>query len=164
MKALLFILLFSSTSLSLHEIHVSKCLIKYHEETAAIQISMHIFLDDLENALRSLGGKNLNICTGKEKDDAEDFIIAYVANQFEIKQDGITLTPDYIGKEISEDLEAVWIYLEIPEVTAKGTLEIRNEILLDLFDDQRNITSVKLPSSKEYFLFQKGESIEKLSF
>jgi hypothetical protein len=125
---------------------------------------MHIFLDDLELALEKQGANNLYLCTDKEDPKAVDHIMSYLDKQFYIKQDGENLKSHFVGKEISEDLAAVWLYLEIRKIIPSGQLEIRNEVLLDQFDDQKNVTSVKLPTSSEYFLFQKGESTDKLSF
>ena len=160
----LFLFIFSLSASSAHEFHVSKCLIKYNEASSSLEISMHIFLDDLEDALEINGIKNLYLCTENEAVGAEDHIVAYLARQFQVKLNGIDLELNFIGKELSDDLAAVWCYLEIYDITPEGELEISNEILFDLFDDQKNITSVKLPSGNEYFLFQKGDSTEKLKF
>ncbi len=158
------LVIFSFSANNAHDFHISKCLIKYNEASTSLEISLHIFIDDFEEALESYGAKDLNLCTEKESDTAEDYMIEYLSLQFHIKQNGILLEPYFLGKEISDDLAAVWCYFEIPDIQAEGELEIKNEILLDMFNDQKNITSVKLLSVSEYFLFHKGKSIEKIKF
>ena len=83
---LITLIFFGLSFTSSHDFHVSKCLIKYDENSESIQISMHIFLDDLENAIAKRGGPSLFIGTKKEAQNAGDFIIEYIVDQFKIKQ------------------------------------------------------------------------------
>ena len=96
----------------LHDIHLSKCLLEVNESDEAVQISMHIFIDDLEEALRRQGADNLYICTEKEAEEAETHIFDYLQAQFRIELDGQEKAYEFIGKEPSEDLMGVWCYLE----------------------------------------------------
>lgn len=148
-----------------HQFHVSKCLIEYSPEDQAIQISMHIFIDDLEDALRLKGVDQLYICTEKEADKAEQYLEAYLRQQFSLKVNDQAIEYTFLGKEISEDLAAVWCYFEIPNVSQIASLSVRNEILLDLYDDQKNITQIIGPNSKQgFFMFQKGASQDSVTF
>lgn len=170
MTNILFILLatfstFEKTTLEAHQFHVSKAQVEYSAESEALQISLHIFLDDLEFALEEKGASNLFLCSEREAENAEEMLQKYLSQQFQIKIDGTTQTYQYIGKEISEDLAAVWCYFEIPKITAPKSIEVTNEILMDLYDDQKNIVHIIGPDNAQgYFMFQKGNSTDKVEF
>jgi hypothetical protein len=149
----------------LHKFHVSKCLVEFNEPEQALQMSMHIFLDDLEEALRKKGADDLFICTKMESEDAEVHMSQYVANNFIIEVNGEVLEYEFLGKEPSEDLQGVWCYLEILNVTSVKNLKITNNILLEVYDDQKNVISIIGPDRRKgMMLLQRGQSSEEVSF
>jgi hypothetical protein len=149
----------------LHKFHVSKCLVEFNEAEQALQMSMHIFLDDLEEALRKKGADDLFICTKMESEDAEVYMSQYVANNFIIEVNGEVLEYEFLGKEPSEDLQGVWCYLEILNVTSVKNLKITNNILLEVYDDQKNVISIIGPDRRKgMMLLQRGQSSEEVSF
>jgi len=140
---------------AIHEFHLSKCEMVYSEEEQALQISMHIFIDDLEDALKERGHDSLYICTKKEHELAEFYIKDYLDDQFVIHTNDILHKSEFVGKEASSDFAAVWCYMEIPNFPLEGQVVITNQVLMDQFDDQKNITSIKLPGGiKEHYLFE----------
>lgn len=148
-----------------HQFHVSKCLIEYNSEESAIQISMHLFIDDTEEALRRKGFDKLFICSEKESETAEEHLGAYLIQQLRLEVDGKTLTPTFLGKEVTEDFLGMWCYLEITGVKSPKEITIINEVLMDTFEDQKNIVNVIGPGNqKGMFLFQKGETKESMAW
>ncbi|MFT4667524.1 MAG: hypothetical protein ACI8YQ_002405 [Polaribacter sp.] len=157
--------LFLSGNPAAHEIHISKCQVEYSEEDKAIQVTMHIYLDDLEEILRKKGADKLFICTELETEGAEEYLIAYLRKQFQMEVNDKVVEFNFIGKEPSGDLLAAWCYLEFPNITELKNLTIENEVLMDLYDDQKNIVSIMAPGNQQgYFLFEKGSAIETMSF
>ncbi len=157
--------LFLSGNSAAHEIHISKCQVEYSEADKAIQVTMHIYLDDLEEILRKKGADKLFICTEKETEGADKHLIAYLREQFQIEVNNKVADFTFIGKEPSEDLLATWCYLEFPNIEELKNLTIENEVLMDLYDDQKNIVSVMAPGNQQgYFLFEKGSAVETMSF
>lgn len=137
-----------------HEFHLSKCDIIYSQEEKAVQISLQMFIDDLELALAAEGYENLGICTPKETSEAEEIIHSYVSEHLQLSIDGVPLDLAWVGKEISEDLAGVWCYLEVYPNEPKHRIDVRNNILVDIFADQRNIVKlVYNPELKAHFLF-----------
>lgn len=142
-----------------HEFHFSRCEIDYSKEDDALQISLRIFIDDLEEAIlkeKKIG--DLKLCTKKESDNAEEVLLEYLKSKFIINIDGTLGELNFIGKETSDDLMAVWCYFEVPNASPKNEILIENNVLMELFDDQKNMVVLKVESSKEHFLFQKGDS------
>ncbi len=155
---ILFLLVSTSASVeNVHQFHVSKCSIEYSKNDKAVQIMMQIFIDDLEEALREQGVDHLFLGTDKEAENADDYIQKYFAQKFNLTINKKAKTPEYLGKEVSEDLSALWFYLEIPKVKKLKEVTIFNAILMDIFEDQKNIINVKGPDKQTgYFMFVKG--------
>ncbi|MEZ5042236.1 MAG: DUF6702 family protein [Saprospiraceae bacterium] len=150
---------------SLHDFHLSKCLIEYNTTDQAIQISMQVFIDDLEEALRREGKDHLALCTPKEAPDAEQHFQNYLLEHFHLAVNGQEVTYNYLGKEISEDLSSLWCYLEIEAVTNINSIKVSNDLLMETFEDQQNIISIKGPNNQSgMWLFKKGSSSNTVSF
>jgi len=130
-----------------HEFHISKCIMEYAPSEKSFQIMMHLFIDDFELALSERGSKNLRLCTDKEKEGSDEIILAYLQDHFAVTINNKYSPYNYIGKENSEDLIGVWIYLEIEEVIDIAEVKIQNDIFTELFDDQNNIVQIKVPGS-----------------
>ena len=139
-----FLLLTSFSETELHEFHLSRTTINYDSEEMAIQISTSIFIDDLELALKENGHDSLKICTLKEKEDAEIFMHEYLNEHLQIEIDGLALNLSFLGKEPSDDLMAVWCYLEAYDVPSFSEIKVSNTILNTQFDDQKNITVIQI--------------------
>ena len=147
-----------------HDIHISKCDIKYNTEVPALQITVHIYIDDLEESLTSDGIEKLHILTEKESADADYHIENYINKHLVIKADGEELSAVYLGKEISEDFMAAWCYLEVSGVEGVEDIEISYDALMELYDDQRNIVTIKKDEErKAYLLFDKESYTETVS-
>lgn len=146
-----------------HEFHLSRTTINYDTEEKAIQISTSIFIDDLELALKENGYDSLKICTRKEKENAEFLIHEYLNEHLVINIDGAELAFSFLGKELSDDLAAVWCYLEVYDVSDFKETSITNTILIDQFDDQKNITMVQIDKERiAHILFTRDNTFEKV--
>lgn len=156
---------FSTNDKGDHEFHISKCQIDYSEKEKALQITVHLFIDDLEEALSQQGADKLFICTEKEDEKAEEYIYKYFQQRFKIRLEDEEINYTFLGKEMSEDMIAVWCYLEVKDVESINKMHIKNGMLMEAFEDQKNIISIVGPNkSKGYFLFDKGKNEETVSF
>ncbi len=136
-----------------HPFHVSKTDVVYVEKSSSIQITMHIFIDDLEKAFRQRGIENLRIGTDKESTMCNQFIQEYLKQKFKIKVNTQFIDYQWIGKENSDDFAAIYCYLEIKNVTALNRVEVISDLMTDVFSDQQNIISVVGTQQKKgYFL------------
>jgi len=150
---------------AIHKFHVSKCLMEYKTQEKSLQISLHIFIDDLEIALENRGATNLQLCTEKEAPKSEEYLFRYLQEKFKVEVNQQVVEFQWIGKEISDDFAGVWCYMEAPNIEKMNSLQVANKVLLDTFDDQKNIVRIKGPNGKEGFLmFAKGDEMEKVKF
>lgn len=125
-----------------HDFHVSRTRIEYGAAQKEWQITLHVFIDDLELALAEKGSPKLYLGTKRETEEADRYIQNYLQQYFHLSADEQALEWQWLGKEMSEDLTAFWIYLYVPDANPNLPLGIRNKLLLDLFDDQQNMIQV----------------------
>jgi len=160
----LMFLIFGAAASDAHEFHLSKTTINYDTEEMAIQISTSIFIDDLELALlEEYDQDSLKICTRKEREDAEQWIHEYLKEKLIVRIDDAELELTFLGKEQSDDLAAVWCYLEAYEVPEFREISVTNTILTSQFDDQKNITMVQVDKKRiAHILFTTDKTFEKV--
>jgi hypothetical protein len=166
MTTLLFQLLFllSVVQPDVHDFHVSKCVIDFRPQEKALQISLHLFIDDLEEALRQQGHHDLLICTERESAQAETYIQNYLTQRLQLFINGKSSDFTFIGKEISDDLSGVWCYLEVTGVEVFNRIRVKNTLLFEIFDDQKNIVSIMGPNHRSTLLFQEGQEWKAVEF
>lgn len=153
---LLLPLLFLSDIGTVHDFHVSRTRIEYGAEQSEWQITLHLFIDDLELALEEKGSPKLYLGTKRESAEADQYIQSYLEQYVKLFTNDEVLEWQWLGKEVSEDLTAFWIYLYVPEADAKAPLRVRNKIFFDLYDDQQNMIQVADGSgrTKSYLFHQ----------
>lgn len=156
--------LFSFHSLPFHEFHLSKSEIKYVQSLDQVQISVHIFIDDLEASLKDQGIDSLYIGTEKEAKLADQVIADYIDDHLQVNTMSDTYEARYVGKELSEDLIAIWCHLAIDSIGQCEDMVIKNDILLEKFEDQKNIVAFSTESgNKDYFIFDLVDQEKKFS-
>lgn len=135
-----------------HPMHISICDIYYNDSNNTLEISQKVFLDDLELALE----KN-NIYPYKITDsltaNLHQSISKYFNQNLKIVIDQKSYKINYVGAEIEED--AVWCYFEIIDVSFFKKIKLFNGVFLDIYDDQRNITNLKMKGYNSSCLFHK---------
>ncbi|WP_367390952.1 DUF6702 family protein [Lewinella sp. LCG006] len=154
---LIFSLFFLEVPLAdLHEFHVSRARIEYAGDAKEWQISLHIFIDDLEAALAEKGTKDLFLGTAREQATADEYLQAYLQRYFKLYNGDQQLQWEWLGKETSDDLTAFWIYLYVPNARPDQPLKVHNKILLDMYRDQQNMVQVKGAKGnlKNYLFYQ----------
>lgn len=149
-----------SASRSAHDFHASVTQMHYNPKEKAFEISIRVFTDDLEKGLTETTGRKIELGPN-DKNDAiiETYIrsrFVYTTPQKQVKQ------LEYVGHEIEAD--ANWIYLQLPfSEPFRGGL-LKQNILMEMFDDQVNMVNVQYQSQKKTFVFRKNQPIQDISF
>jgi hypothetical protein len=79
--------------------------------------------------------------TDHEPPQADSLLFRYILKNFQVRLDGQSRRPVFIGKEV--ELDVTWCYVEIEHVDDFTILEITNKMLTELFEDQSNIVNVR---------------------
>jgi len=132
---------------SFHPYYVSVTDIKYNEKEKTLQVSCRTFTDNLEDALRKLYKKQVDVLHPKDKKEIENLLTDYINKHVKIKVNGKLQTLTFIGYEKEE--EAVWSYMEIKNIENPKTLIVENAILYDYLPQQINMVHVEVKEKKE---------------
>lgn len=114
-------------------------------------MTIHSFIDDIELALQQYSEEDMKLFQASESVDADSILQVYFQEHFTLSIDGIPVAYDYIGREESDDIMGIYTYLEILDIPNFETVEFSNSILLDTYEDQRNITVVKADNKPKAF-------------
>ena len=157
MKNYFFLLVLPLLAFSVaHKFYVSVTNVNYSEKDDAFQITTRIFIDDLEDVLKERYGIEGRLATDNESTIAHEYVEKYLRTKFVVRLNGEQVTYDFLGKKYDDDV--VICYIELPRVGLETlkTLELENEILTDLFDEQKNIVHVKWHGNKRSFILIKS--------
>ncbi len=134
-----------------HDFHMSKSDFHYKTQQNSIQMTVHIFIDDLELAISDNTSVELKLFSKNEAEASDSLINNYLLEQLLINLDGERMIPQYLGREMSDDLSGIWIYLEGSDLKPFKNCRIENRILLETFDDQQNIINLKVDNKLKAF-------------
>lgn len=150
----IYTLLLALSSLFIHDYHFGYTEMNYNKSNKSIETSIKLFTDDLELALSSEYMSKVNLNTKEEIAISEELIEQYFVKNFNITINNQIKTATYIGREYEEDV--IWVYLEYSNVKKIKEFEVTNSLLLESFDDQKNIFSIKILGKSYSPILEKG--------
>ena len=149
-------------SFTLHKYYLSLTKIDYVKESKSIQITMRIFIDDLESTLNKINNKSFELDTKTELEDANIYIEKYLLKQFEVNINGSLKNYKYLGKKYENDV--VFLFAEIENISVIKSIEIKNRILIDDFPEQQNIIKLNINNNKKSFILTSKDDKDLLKF
>jgi hypothetical protein len=148
-----------------HAFHLSKTDMVFQPKEKTLQITMHLFIDDLEIALEKQGKKSLLIGTEKEKSGTNELITNYLQQNLNLTINNKKMPFSFVGKEPTTDRQALWIYLEVKNLKNIKSLTVENKVLTEVHADQKNMVQIMVPSKKaNSFVLEKGKTTETAKF
>jgi len=145
---LLILPLFAFTAV--HKYYVSVTQIEYLEDRESVQIITRIFIDDFENVLRERYDSSLVLNDNRDEDEIDKYIEKYLSSRILVNINNTPVTIKYLGKKYTDDIANC--YLEITNVKTINSFEIKNEVLFDIFPDQKNIVRTHINSKNKSFI------------
>ena len=146
---LFFLTLITISCFALHKFYVSTTSIKYIPEDRSLQITVQVFTDDFEFTLqKKSSGIKLNPDNKVELVDS--LIKKYFIKNLVFKSKDSILQFDYLGKIYRNDLLVA--YLEILLDSTITNFDVKNTLLFDFTDDQKNILHFRSRGRRKSFL------------
>ncbi|NND06744.1 MAG: hypothetical protein HKN87_10220 [Saprospiraceae bacterium] len=145
------------TALPLHDFHMSKTEVNYNDSSHSLEVSVHVFIDDLESAILQSGVDSLFLATSKEHQHADLHISEYLRTHFSVDVNGKSIPLVFLGKEESPDLLAFWCYLEGVDVPFPTLVSLSNDVLTEVFDDQQNMVVFTSPGYRKFELLNRAK-------
>jgi hypothetical protein len=147
-----------------HKFYVSVTNVEYYDKGKALQITSRVFIDDFEKALEERYEVKTLLGTPKEILNAEVYIEKYLKAKFLVKINGEVVRYQFLGKKYDNDI--MICFLEIPEIALSqlNSIEIQNELLMDIFEEQKNILHYKILEKKKSFVLIRENNKGMLNF
>ncbi|MFD2034347.1 DUF6702 family protein [Belliella marina] len=137
----------------MHPFYISLTDIRYNDASNTIEVAQKIFWDDLERGLGETFKTKVDFLNPSSQEHLAEMLRKYVTQHNVIMVNGKTIKLSYVGYEIEED--AAWIYLEGFDVDFPKTVNIRNTILIEQFDDQQNIVNFYIGKKPKSLILHK---------
>jgi hypothetical protein len=131
-----------------HPLYLSNTVIRYDDDRKLLQVRAQIFEEDLDQILDIGYGANIN---DTKNPNIQKYINEYVWNNLKIKIDGKE-RKDYVFIKRSKNYDAIILEYEIrnvPQRPKKISAEVT--FLMELFEEQTNIVSFIIGSTKKSF-------------
>lgn len=133
-------LTFCATVLS-HPFFISMTDINYNNKSKEVEVSVRIFTDDFEKALRKNCNCKVDLFARTDKNANEKLVINYILKHLQIKVDRQSCNLEFAGYE--QEQESTWNYFVVKNVNQVKTLEITNTLLYDYREEQINMLHIK---------------------
>ncbi len=144
---------------SAHRYHATISSVSFNDRTGSIEVIHQIFSHDVEYILSKYAGQTVQI--GAE--DMDDMLRAYVENAFALYDKGGAPIPlEWVGAEI--DVSNVWVYMERPDAMGLDGVSVRDELMVDLYEDQVNTVNLEQGGELKTLIFQREDGIQESGF
>lgn len=122
-----------------HPFHVSITELEIKQDT--LQISLRIFTDDLEEALK--GMSNEKVFLNDPSQPRRNFVLIrdYLFKNFAFANAAKSDQIEWLGHELEDDV--CWIYGQVAVSPEQRILFVRNSVITEVFDNQQNIIHLK---------------------
>lgn len=151
--------------LSLHPMYISLALVDHNPKTETIDITLKVFTDDLQDAIRKQSSReDLFIGYDDELPAVDSLIQVYFQEELIFMPNGSKEASimKFIGKEI--ELDVTWCYFQIANVKDIQELSAHCEIFTELFPSQTTIMHVKRNGKEKSMLFNRERTDQSVQF
>ncbi|WP_062053051.1 DUF6702 family protein [Aquimarina longa] len=146
---------------TIHKFYVSVTQVEYNEQQESLQIISRIFIDDIKELLKERYDVTIEVGE-KEDTKIDEYLSLYISKKLKFTVNDKEVPFTFIGKEYEDDL--IICYLEIEHISFLETIEVTNQILMDLFEEQQNIIHVKKNNQRKSLILQKEKHLGVLNF
>lgn len=168
MRLLPVILFFlTAPSLQAHSVHTATAEAEYNPQTKKLEVSLTVFINDLETALIRQSEQEMRI----DKTPAADFdaqVLAYLKKTFVVTDAaGKAAELTWVGRELDAASTksgdpAVVLFFEVAMPGGVEGKSLKCVVFGELFADQMTLAQVRIEGRKSTLRFTQAEDIKKL--
>ena len=142
--------------LGYHPVHLSVTNIEYNQQKKKFEVSVRVFIDDFQKIINYKNNITLNLYKSNELPDANRYINQYVYNHLQLKVNG-ELIPQkkYILTKRKKEDVTLWLYYDIKYSRNPRTIEVSDNLMTDLYSDQKNLLILTVAGNQYPFEFNK---------
>lgn len=147
---------------SLHKYYLSVTDLAYDQDEKSVQMITRLFYDDLEAVLQERYDETILVDATADQEKLDVYLNKYLQKKLVITINGEERKFQFLGKEYEDDY--VVCYMEITDVESVDAFSIDNQLLMDLFPDQKNMVHTTIGNNKKSFLLTMGNAKGLLKF
>ena len=152
MKKLLYsLVIFSITAFGMHKYYVS--VTEVYIKPEKLEIIIRTFPDDIENVLKDTYHINADI----SKKQTRKLLQEYIHSHFLINVDNQSINYQYAGMTMEDEFLVILLEAHLDKTPEK--ISIKNTILQDMFDEQKNIVHFFYKNDKASFILVKQNPV-----
>ncbi len=157
----------TATCLHAHSVHTSTAEAEYNAKTKKLEVSLTVFVSDLELALVRQSEREMRI----DKTPAAEFdaqIQAYLAKTFVVTNAaGKVAKMAWVGREMEKESEksgdpAVVLFFEVEVPEGVGGAMVRDAVFFEVFKDQMNLMLLQTGSQKVQLRFSQHKASQRV--
>lgn len=149
---------------ALHKFYLSVSEITYSESDQKLRIVSRIFIDDLDAVLLSRYEIDSKLTTEFEDQMAHHYVEKYLKAKLLLKVNGTVLEYNILGHKVDNDQLVFFMEADFKELEIIKSIEVQNEVLMDLFEEQQNIVHLQLKGKKKSLMLIRERSSGLLNF
>lgn len=163
-----FLLLCVATCAHAHSLHQSTAEAEYNPATKKLEVSLTVFINDLETALIRQSEREVRL----DKTPAAEFdaqILAYLAKTFVVTDAaGKVAKIEWVGRQIDEETRksgdpTVTLFFEITLSGGLAGTSLQLTVFNDLFKDQVHVVSLRSGTGQTGLRFSHDQPMQSLS-
>lgn len=134
---------------AVHPLYISIIDINHNAKDKALEVSVRIFTDDFEGALKKYSNTKVDLSHPVDKAAADKLVSNYILSKLQIKADSKPVNLHYLGFELNQ--ESIWAYFEVTDISTVKKIETSTSILYDYQEKQINIIHAKVNGNEKSF-------------
>ena len=155
------VLLVSSFSKE-HKFYLSVSEVNFNEEKASFEIIGRYFIDDMQEVLQMRYDKELSLDPEQLSPNVDFYLERYFAQKFDLRLNAQKQSLNYVGKTFKGDQIVILLQSEAIDDLSGKPLEIENKVLMELFEEQKNLVHLRISNLKKSAVLISGNSVLKL--
>lgn len=144
-----------------HKFYFSNVSVFLNPRTQITECTIKLFYDDLELALLQRSGKQLRFHE-QSASEINPYLSEYIVEHFHLSFDNAAQSARWVGFEVEGDL--VICYVEYVYPQSLHSLEVKNDILVAQFPDQKNVIQVEYNGSTQTILLDKNKTAQTVRY
>ena len=155
------VLLVSSFSAN-HKFYLTVSEVNFNEEKATFEIIGRFFIDDVQELLQMRYENTLSLDPELLSPKIDFYLERYFSQKFELRLNGQKVNLNYVGKTFKGDQVIILMQSTTVENFKGKSLEIENKVLMELFEEQKNLIHLRMSNLKKSAVLISGNSALKL--
>lgn len=145
-----------------HPFYLSVTNLKYNANEKALQGSVKLFINDIEDALKRTQNHTVDLINPKDTLKTQLILEDYLKKRLSLSLNNEQKNFQVLGFE--REQEAIWIYIEFKDCKFPKTLTLKNSLLYDFIKGQSNIIHIEVNGEKKSFKLNNPETVAVFEF